>query len=197
VRCIHNYYRKHYPFDAGETLGIEERVLFELDAAGDYKMQGIIDRVARASDGAIEIIDYKTGQWVPGQKRLDSDRQLALYQLGLQKVYGPDQPMRLVWHYVATGKTRVSVRTPEQLERLRRNTIKKIDKIGAEREFPAKQSMLCNWCEYRGICPEFADEKRAQESPRPTAMYRAPVPRKPAPKPRRQQLNLFGPRPSM
>jgi putative RecB family exonuclease len=192
-RCLHNYYRAHYPFDEGETLGLEQHVAFALDEAGDYKMQGIVDRIVRAPDGVIEIQDYKTGARVPSQERLDKDHQLAFYQLGLAKEYGSDQPMRLVWHYVAKGQKRVSTRTPEQLERLRKNTIRKIDKIGAEREFAPKQSMLCGWCEYRSICPVFAEPGA---KPRATA-YKAPVRRAPAPQPRRQQLNLFGPRPSM
>ena len=198
-RCLHNYYRAYYPFDSGETLGLEQHVAFKLDEDGDYRMQGIVDRIVRAPDGVIEIQDYKTGR-LASQERLDNDTQLAFYQLGLAEEYGPDQPMRLVWHYVASGKRRVSTRTPEQLERLRRNTIKKIDKIGAEREFAPKQSMLCNWCEYREICPEFADEKPAESAQppgRPAAMYKTPVPRAPARQPRRQQLNLFGRRPSM
>jgi putative RecB family exonuclease len=193
-RCLHNYYRLHYPFDAGETLGLEQHVAFSLDDDNEYRMQGIVDRIVRAPDGVIEIQDYKTGARVPSQERLDKDHQLAFYQLGLADEYGADQPMRLVWHYVASGQRRESTRTPEQLERLRKNTIRKIDKIGAEREFAPKQSMLCNWCEYRGICPEFSEKP---EGERPlTAMYKAPVPRKKAVQPRRHQLNLFGPRPS-
>ena len=193
TRCLENYYRAHYPFDQGETLGLEQHVSFSLDEAGEYRMQGIIDRVTRAPDGVIEIQDYKTGARVPSQESLDKDRQLALYQIGLGETFAPDQPMRLVWHFVASGQKRVSTRTPEQLARLRRNTIRKIDRIADEREFPAKQSMLCGWCEYRGVCPEFAkpDPDRV-----PAAAYRAPVPRAPTPSPPRQQLDLFRPPPN-
>jgi len=157
ARCLENYYRKHYPFDAGETLGLEERVLFDLDGSGQYRMQGIIDRISRANDGAIEIHDYKTGRWVPKQATLDEDRQLALYQLGLQKVYGPDHPMRLVWHYVGRNRTCTSQRTPDQLEQLRVGTIERIDEIGREREYEPKKSRLCDWCEYRALCPLFRE----------------------------------------
>ena len=61
-RCLANYYRRHYPFDGDRTLGIEKRVAFSLDDAGQYRVQGIIDRVVRARDGVIEIHDYKTGK---------------------------------------------------------------------------------------------------------------------------------------
>jgi RecB family exonuclease len=121
--CLRGYYLRHYPFDDSETLGIEKRVVFPLDDAGEYKMQGIIDRISRARDGVIEVHDYKTGARVPSQKMLDQDRQLALYQIGLTRQFGEDQPFRLVWHYVAKNQTRVSTRTPEELTKLRETTI--------------------------------------------------------------------------
>jgi putative RecB family exonuclease len=158
VGCLSRFYRRYYPFDQDETLGLEKHVLFNLDAPGQYQIQGYIDRVCRAPDGTIEIQDYKTGKWVPNRKQLDSERQLALYQLGLIEEFGTDQPMRLVWHYLARGQTRTSTRTPAQLDELRTETMNLIDEIEATSEFPARKSNLCNWCEYKGICPAFGGE---------------------------------------
>ncbi len=155
-QCLRSYYLRHYPFDADETLGLEKRVVFPLDEAGQYKMQGIIDRISRASDGAIEIHDYKTGARVPSQRNLDEDRQLALYQLGLSRHYGEDTEYRLVWHYVARNRTCVSTRSPEALETLRARTIARIDEIESATEFPARKISLCGWCEYKERCPEWA-----------------------------------------
>ncbi|MGH0038250.1 MAG: RecB family exonuclease [Myxococcota bacterium] len=160
-RCLRNFYRRHYPFDHDETLGLEERVVFSLDEDGRYKMQGIIDRIVRAGDGAIEIHDYKTGQRVPSQRNLDRDRQLALYQIGLQDRYGADQPFRLVWHYVASGQIRSSARTPEELRALREETIGLIDRIEGEQQFAPNRIPLCSWCEYQPICPEWGGDETA------------------------------------
>ena len=157
--CLRGYYLKHYPFDDAETLGIEKRVVFPLDDAGEYKMQGIIDRVSRARDGVIEVHDYKTGARVPSQKVVDQDRQLALYQLGLTRQYGEDQPFRLVWHYVAKNQTRVSTRTPEELAELRAATMARIDEIQAATSYPARKISLCPWCEYKNRCPIWASEE--------------------------------------
>jgi len=154
--CLRGYYVRHYPFDEDETLGIEKRVVFSLDEAGDYKMQGIIDRISRARDGTIEVHDYKTGARVPSQKMLDQDRQLALYQIGLAAEYGEDVPFRLVWHYVAKNQTRVSTRTPEQLAELRTATIGRIEEIQRTTDFPPRKTALCDWCEYKTRCPLFA-----------------------------------------
>jgi putative RecB family exonuclease len=153
LRCLTNYYRSRYPFDSEETLGLEEMVHFSLDASGHYRMRGVIDRIARARDGALEIHDYKTGKRVPSQARIDEDRQLALYQLGVVERFGQDAPVRLVWHYVASNVLRTSTRSPEQLAALRQTTIRLIDRVESETEFPPRPSALCGWCEYREICP--------------------------------------------
>jgi putative RecB family exonuclease len=158
-RCLSNHYRRHYPFDREETLGVEEHVTFVLDAGRRYRMQGIVDRVARAPDGALEIHDYKTGRRVPSQEDLDADRQLALYQIGVEEKHGPVGAVRLVWHYLLRNQVRVSTRTPEQLDALRASTIELIDRIEAERDFAPRPGPLCTWCEHNDVCPAVAARK--------------------------------------
>jgi putative RecB family exonuclease len=152
VRCIEYYYRRYHPFDQSETLGVEEQVTFKLDDAGRYEMRGIIDRLVRGVDGAIEIHDYKTGRYIPSQKELNQDRQLALYQLGLHERFGDDQPYRLVWHYLQRREVRTSSRTPEQQDHLRKDTIGVIDRIESAHEYPVQRNKLCDWCEYKDRC---------------------------------------------
>ncbi len=149
-RCTENLYRSHYPFDEGESVGIEEPVRFDLDAEGRYRLRGVVDRIVRKGE-TIEIHDYKTGARVPSQARIDKDRQLALYQMAIEERF-PDQPVELVWHYLAQNQVRRSRRTPEQLEALRRETIDRIDQIEAEVEYKATPSGLCPWCEYNTRC---------------------------------------------
>jgi putative RecB family exonuclease len=163
-RCLSNYYRRFYPFDADETLGLEQHVSFDLDPKGAYRIQGVIDRVVRARDDVIEIHDYKTSQRVPRQKQLDRDRQLALYQIGVAQQYGEQQPIRLIWHYLLLNQVRRSSRTPEQLEQLRAQTIELIDHIRGETSFEARPGPLCRWCEYHGICPTNPDARPARAS---------------------------------
>jgi len=182
-QCLTDYYRRHYPFDDGETLGIEQHVSFSLDGDGKYKLQGIIDRIVRARDGAIEIHDYKTGRRLPNQEQLDSDRQLALYQIGISQHY-PGQRIRLVWHYLQQNRSPTSTRTPEQLETLRVDTMKLIDRIRTEFEYKPKRSGLCDWCEYNDRCPIYPKNRQAS---RPAPVTSAPPP----PAPIKGQLQLF------
>jgi putative RecB family exonuclease len=153
-RCLGNHYRRHYPFDRDETLGIETHVSFALDGGERHRIQGYVDRIARAPDGAIEIHDYKTGRFVPSQQTLDEDRQLALYQLGIEGRYGAGD-VRLVWHYLQRDQLRVSLRTRDQLDALRERTIGLIDRIESEQAFEPRPSALCTWCEFNHLCPAY------------------------------------------
>lgn len=152
-RCVENFFRMEGPPAPGETRGVEERITVRLDPEGRYRMQGFIDRLAQAPDGTWEIHDYKTGSSVPGQAELDADRQLALYQLGLEERIGGAAPVRLVWHYLYFGRRLESARSAAQLESLRGDLITRIRTVEARREFPARVSSLCRWCEYEEICP--------------------------------------------
>ena len=174
-RCLENYYRRHYPFDSDETVGIEELVQFPLDEAGSYRIRGIIDRVVRRGPGRYEIHDYKTGGYLPPRKRIDADRQLALYQIGLSQRYPDAEEFELVWHYLAHNRTLRSQRTPEQLQVLREETIAQIDQIEATTEFPARTGPLCRWCEYRGICPTQREQASAEpDAPPPPPLGSSP-----------------------
>jgi putative RecB family exonuclease len=152
-RFIEEYYNKHCPFDEGRVLGLERYIRFPLDKDGRYNCKGIIDRLMLAPDGAFEIHDYKTGSGLPEQAKLDEDRQLALYQIGVQKLWPDAKAVRLIWHYVAFDMEMRSARTPEALETLKIDIAGLIDKIEAERVFVPHESELCDWCPYWDLCP--------------------------------------------
>jgi putative RecB family exonuclease len=175
ARGLENYYQRHYPFDADRTLGLEKPIRFDLDGAGRYAVRGIIDRLVRAKDGALEIHDFKTGRRVPKQEELDRDRQLGLYELGVREQLGEAGEVRLVWHYVVPDQVRTSTRTPEQREALREATARSIDRIRNEEKWAPRPSALCDWCEFRPYCPAFGGTR-----PAPKAALPPPTPREEA-----------------
>ncbi len=183
-RCLENYYRRHYPFDADETIGIERKIGFRLGGDPAYRLRGIIDRVVRRRDGTLEIHDFKTGRRVPKQEELDRDRQLGLYELGLRDELGESGPVRLVWHYLLPNQVRHSERDEAQREQLRLETREIIDRIRREDTWKAKTSALCGWCEFREHCPAVQTAELAPEEPMPReiappALEEAPVPSEP------------------
>lgn len=153
VRCIRNYYQRHYPFSECATLATEQHLVFPLGSNPSYLLQGYADRIARRPDGVYEIHDYKTSGHLPGQAHADSDRQLPLYEIGVREMWRGVERVELIWHYVGFDSVLTSSRTPEQLERLASETVELITKIESCRKFPPVKSALCDWCEYRPVCP--------------------------------------------
>ncbi|GBE19679.1 MAG TPA: PD-(D/E)XK nuclease family protein [Candidatus Pacearchaeota archaeon] len=157
VEFLVNYYLKHKPFDEN-TLEIEKRIVLDLDKDGEYKIQGFIDRLSyNLQTKEYEIHDYKTANNLPQQEKIDNDRQLALYSIAIKNLFGQDKEVCLIWHFLAHDKRICSKRTNEQLENLKKETIESIKKIESEKIFPYNKTRLCDWCEYRTICPAFSD----------------------------------------
>ncbi len=152
-KCVENYFKRYQPFDQSVTIGTEMAVNFDLDDAGKYKITGYIDRVAHL-DGIYEAHDYKTGASLPSQQSLDTDRQLAFYQIAIQERWPEAKEVRLIWHYLAFDLDLVSKREHAELAQLKKNTIALINEIESAKEFPAIESGLCNWCEYPDLCPK-------------------------------------------
>ena len=154
--CLRQYYARYAPFDQSNTLALERRVMIDLDGSGKYKLQGIIDRLSQRSDGAIEIHDYKTNKALPTQAEKDQDRQLALYQIGVQQAWPDADKAELTWHFLRHDKTIKSTRSPAELDRLKADTICLIDDIESRRDeagFPATETALCSWCPFQQTCP--------------------------------------------
>ncbi|MDD8014945.1 MAG: PD-(D/E)XK nuclease family protein [Acidobacteriota bacterium] len=152
-RFIEDYYKRHHPFDDGRVLKLEAYIKFPLDKEGKYRFRGIIDRLMLAPDGTYEIHDYKTSSSLPEQAEVDKDRQLALYQIGVQTLWPDAKEVRLIWHYVAFDMAMKSQRNTGELQELKEEIAGLIDKIEAEREFTPNESKLCDWCAYWDLCP--------------------------------------------
>ena len=151
VQFLLGYYTKNQPFKDG-TIECEKRIVIELDE--NTKIQGFIDRlVHNIETGKFEVHDYKTSNTLPTQNKMDEDRQLALYSIAIKEIFGKEKEVILIWHYLAHGEKIISHRTNEQLKNLKKETLELIEKIENTNHFPPKKSILCDWCEYKSICP--------------------------------------------
>jgi putative RecB family exonuclease len=161
-RYIRDYYKRHAPFQEGKIIGLETQNFLKLDKEQKYSYHIRIDRLMDMGDGLYEVHDYKTNMSLPPQKKLDEDRQLAMYSLWVRERFKDFKRARLVWHFVAFDREMESFRTDEELEHQRREVLDKIAEIEKEDIFPATVSNLCNWCLYKDICPEWKHEKKLE-----------------------------------
>jgi len=152
IKFLLDYYQKNYPFD-DNTIAIEKIVSVFLDDLEEYEIIGIIDRlVYNPETEHYEIHDYKTANNLPTFEKIENDRQLPLYSIAVKNDFNTEK-IQLIWHYLAHNKKIYSKRTNEQLIQLKKQTVKLIKKIENTKFFPYKKSVLCDWCEFKEICP--------------------------------------------
>jgi len=162
-RQLSDYYSRYYPFDEGRIIGIETKSLLPLDEERKYLFYIRIDRLVYMGDGLYEVHDYKTGNSLMEQQKLNEDRQLAMYSLWVKEQFRDFKKARLVWHFLNFDKEMESFRTDEELEELRQQILDEIKEIESAEDFPPHVSELCNWCLYKPICPEWKHESALEE----------------------------------
>lgn len=164
-KYISDYYTRYHPFNQGRTVALEERILITLDPVGEYKLQGYIDRLSEGKDGFYEIHDYKTNSRLPLPEYIRSDRQLALYMIGVKNQYPDVKQVRLIWHFLKFDKEIDSSRTDAELESLKIETIKLIQRIEQDETFQTNPSILCDWCEFKACCRQWRHLYLVSEKP--------------------------------
>ena len=157
-KWVEQYWDRYQPFDQGITIDLECKVFIDLPGGG--KVMGYIDRLEKVGNKHFVIHDYKTSGKLPTPHATKNDRQLALYMLGIKQRYPDLKKIDLVWHFVRFDEDMWSQRTDEQLQKMAEQTaslIETVDAAVARRDLPTKTSALCDWCEFRPLCPEFAN----------------------------------------
>jgi putative RecB family exonuclease len=170
-QCVRNFYEAYLAPGTGfpaKTLGVEVRIEFPIDPQKKNKMIGYVDRISEASDGIVEIQDYKTSLTLPEERELATSRQLAIYQMGFlaaRKRDGkPPVQVRLVLHYVGHSKTfTFPGRSHDELTALLEDIRGDIGELEGERDFPARVSSFCKWCSYQDMCSAYQASRRAQD----------------------------------
>ncbi|HTY44250.1 MAG TPA: PD-(D/E)XK nuclease family protein, partial [Patescibacteria group bacterium] len=146
IKFLIDYYLEQKPFN-DNTLYVEKEIFTTLDEGGKYKIHGYIDRLSYdLNKGEYIVHDYKTSDSAPSQEKIENDRQLSLYSMAVKELFGKDKEVLLIWHYLSYKRRIVSRRNNEQLEDMKRQIIKVIDKIESSKDFPPHISRLCDWC---------------------------------------------------
>lgn len=154
IQCLDYFYDQNYPFDQGQTIGIEKNILFELEKNGP-KMKGVIDRLVIQSPEHIQIHDYKTHQRLPDLEWFEENKQLPLYQLWVEQEFPQFKKIELIWDFIGIKKTIRKEITREKLIEVQHNTLGEIKKIEQDKQFKPKMGNHCQTCSFQPHCPAF------------------------------------------
>ena len=143
------FYVKYFNHN-NKTIYTELKVKVDIDG---YIFKGIIDRIDLDQD-ELYVIDYKTGKSKLKLTLLDK-LQLYIYQLAVEKKY-KNKKIYLSWYYVNSknGVKKISLNQKDKnkLNNKLLSILKNIEKSKYENKFPAKETLLCNWCYYWSQC---------------------------------------------
>ncbi|MFW6110300.1 MAG: ATP-dependent helicase [Patescibacteria group bacterium] len=141
-------YYNSYQEKLGKPIYLEKKFKLNIDG---IPLLGSIDRVDQLENG-VEIIDYKTGR-VKEQSQVDRDDQLTIYALAARDALGLSSGS-LALYFVSGNKKVTTTRTDKDLDEKREELVETLEKI-RESKFSAEPGFLCDYCEYRHICPEY------------------------------------------
>ena len=131
------------------TLAVERTVQWR---HADVVLFGKIDRLDRRPDGALEVIDYKSGRHVPTEADVRASLAMALYQLLVAREH-PGTPVFATLLHLRTGQTASVGRSDDELREVEQEALGLARQILADRDKPAEPGVNCRDCPYPRLCP--------------------------------------------
>ena len=132
----------------------ERELYVETDVDG-LVLRGYVDRLDVAPDGAMRVVDYKTGRSPSELFEGKALFQMKFYALVLWRLRG-EIPRLLQLVYLGNGE--VVRYSPDEhdllsLERNLKAVWGAIERAATTGDWRPKTSRLCDWCDYRQFCP--------------------------------------------
>lgn len=135
----------------------EREAMVEHQLADGPLLRGIVDRIDVAPDGAVRIVDYKTGKSPKPQYSSSAAFQMRFYALVLWRSRGV-MPAALQLIYLGDGQILRNEPTPDDIDATARRIEDlwgEIQRAAAENTWRPRRSALCNWCAHQPLCPVF------------------------------------------
>jgi DNA helicase II / ATP-dependent DNA helicase PcrA len=141
-------YHERFQGEDAEPVWFERSFTFTL---GRHTLRGRVDRVDRLTDGAYELIDYKTGR----PKRaadLREDVQLALYSVAAQNAWGLEAAHQAYYYVLDDQKVPVDW-SEDDRDWIQDTVFEVADGILSQGFEPTPSFAACSICDYRIACP--------------------------------------------
>lgn len=131
-----------------------------VDITDGISLHGYIDRIDKAPNGALRIVDYKTGKSPKERFIQETLFQMRFYSLLLDKSeYGLPARTQLV--FLGDGRTLTMDPTREEVDAFEHHLVQiwnDIEDAVRKKYFAPKKQVLCNWCGVQKLCPLYSSE---------------------------------------
>ncbi len=132
-----------------------ERELYVETEVGGLTLRGYVDRLDIAPNGALRVVDYKTGRSPSEHFEAKALFQMRFYALVLWRSRGVVPTMLQL---VYLGNQEVLRYSPDEADLLatERKVIAlwaAIERAATTGDWRPSPSRLCDWCDYRDLCP--------------------------------------------
>ena len=133
-------------------VNVEWRFDRQLPSA-DFRINGYIDLVEMDDDGVMNIIDYKSGNWIYHREELEDSLQLMMYAIAVWDEWRP-KAINIGYDMVKFNRIVRRVTRSDMVESIKR--IKNIKSMIEKCRNPISElSQKCSWCERRYKCNAF------------------------------------------
>ncbi len=132
----------------------DRELMIEVDVDG-LTLRGIVDRLDIAPDGAMRVVDYKTGRSPREAFEGKALFQMKFYALVLWRLRG-EIPKVLQLVYLGNGEVVRYVPDEHDLLAAERNiqaVWRAIAKAADTGDWRPRTSRLCDWCDFKALCP--------------------------------------------
>lgn len=165
--------KTYFTLEDPNRLEPESREMYvESQLDGGPLLRGIIDRIDVAPDGAVRVVDYKTGKSPRAGYEGSAVFQMRFYGLVVWRERGT-LPKMLQLVYLGDGKVLRNSPTEDELvatEARVRTVWSSIEEAALSGEWRPRRTPLCGWCAHQAVCPEFGGVSPAID---PDAVERA------------------------
>jgi diguanylate cyclase (GGDEF)-like protein len=118
----------------------------------NFRLCGKIDRVDKLDNDEYEVIDYKTGNYVPSEEEVQNDLQMKIYGLGVKNLV-KTYPQKCSFIFLLHNE-KISIELNEEILQETKNIINDTAlKIANDEIFEPKKNQFCHSCDFAQICP--------------------------------------------
>lgn len=143
--------------DPARFTPAEREVRLEVDLPSGLRLRGYVDRLDVAADGAVRVVDYKTGRAPRDGFEQKALFQIRFYALAWWRLHDVI-PRMLQLLYLGSGEViRYQPDVADLLATERKllalwTAIERAHRTGDWRPHPSR---LCDWCSHQALCPSF------------------------------------------